>query len=170
MQRKFILKCVLVGLLYCFQHFNLQAQFNMAAGIRIGGTNGLTVKHFYKPEFAVEGILGTFGNGFSLTALIEKYQPVYEAPGLFVYYGGGAHLAIYNGSNTYHSNFGREVDYRKGNDVGFGINGVVGLAYRLPNNIPIAFSLELKPFIEVGSAGYVSVAPDPAIGIQFIIR
>ncbi len=148
---------------------SVYAQYNTAFGIRLGGTSGLTIKHFYKPATAVEGIVGTFGNGFSLTALLEKHLPVYEAPGLTFYYGGGLHVAFYNGRYARNS-FGRDIDYRSGNDAGIGINGIVGLEYRLPDNIPIAFSIDLKPFIEFGSNGYVAVAADPSIGIKFILR
>lgn len=139
-------------------------------GIRIGGTSGATVKYFYKANTAVEGIVGAFGNGFSITGLIERQQPFEGAEGLYIYYGGGAHLAFYNGKNINSSHFGREVDYRSGNDMGIGVNLIVGLEYRLPEGIPIAISVDLKPFIEVGTGGYVSAAPDPSIGIKFILH
>ena len=161
---------VLFIILTLLVRHDAHAQYTTALGVRIGGTSGIAAKFFYKTDMAAEAIIGTFGNGFSVTALMEKYAPIYNAEGLYVYYGGGAHLAFYNGKGSYYSNFGREVDYRRNNDVGFGINGIIGLEYRLPENIPIAFSLDLKPFVEVGSGGYVSVAPDPSIGIKFIIR
>ena len=150
--------------------FKSLGQYKTAIGIRIGGTTGVIAKHFYKPELATAGILGAFGNGVSLTGLIEKYQPVYNATGLHVFYGGGLHLAFYNGKDRRYGNFGREIDYRNNNDVGFGINGIVGLEYKLPNNIPILVNIDLKPFVEVGSGGYVSVAPDPSIGIKIILK
>lgn len=153
-----------------FVNCNLYAQRNVAVGVRIGGTTGVSVKYFFKPDVALEGILGTFGNGTSLTGLLEKHQPVYDTPGLFVYYGGGAHLAFYNGRSRYYSNFGHEVDYYKNNNVGLGINGIVGLEYRFPANIPISVTFDLKPFIEFGSGGYVSGAIDPSVGLRFTIR
>jgi hypothetical protein len=150
--------------------FKAHAQYTTGIGLRIGGTSGLDVKYFYRPTKAFEGIVGTFGNGISFTGLIEKYSPVYNAPGLYVYYGGGAHLAFYDGKSRYYSYFGREVNYYKNNDVGLGINGIIGIEYRLPEDIPIAFSVDLKPFIELGTGGYVTFAPDPSFGIKFIIR
>lgn len=148
----------------------LPAKGTTELGIRIGGTSGATIKYFHKNNTAIEGIIGAFGNGFSITGLLERQQPFEGAEGLYIYYGGGAHLAFYNGRGMNSSHFGREVDYRTGNDVGIGVNLIVGLEYRLPENIPIAISLDLKPFIEVGSGGYVSAAPDPSIGIKFILR
>jgi hypothetical protein len=169
--RSLLLCCIIQSIiLTCLISHDLQAQYNSSIGIRIGGTSGVTAKYFYKPTNAIEGIIGTFGNGFSLTGLMEKYTPVYNASGLYVYYGGGAHIAFYNGKDYNNSYFGREIDYHRNNGVGFGINGIVGLEYRLPEDIPIAISLDLKPFIEMGSGGYVSFAPDPSIGIKFVFR
>ncbi len=146
------------------------AQYGLAAGIRIGGTSGIDAKYFYRSDMAVEGLVGTFGNGFSVTGLLEKSIPIYNTEGLYVYYGGGVHLAFYNGKHSNYSNFGHEVDYYPNNDVGFGVNGIVGIEYRLPENIPIAFSVDLKPFVELGTGGHVAVAPDPSLGVRFIIR
>lgn len=139
-------------------------------GLRLGGTTGVTFKTFYRSSQAFEGILGTFGNGFSLTGLIEKYQPVYNAEGLRVYYGGGMHLAIYDGRNSTYSYIGHEVEYYNQNDFGLGVNGIIGLEYRLPENVPLAVSLDMKPFLEFGSGGYVVGGMDPSIGVKFFIR
>ena len=162
---------IILGIILMFLFTsNLHAQYDLAVGIRIGGTSGVAGKYFFKPDMAVEGIIGTFGNGFSITGLLEKSIPFDNAKGLSLYYGAGVHTAFYNGRNSTYSNFGREVDYRPNNDVGFGVNGIVGLEYRLPQNIPIAFTIDLKPFVEIGSSGYVAVAPDPSIGVKFIIK
>jgi len=143
--------------------------YKTALGIRIGGTSGATVKHFFKPATAIEGILGTFGNGFSVTGLVEKNAQAFDVQGLNWYYGGGAHVAFYNGRDHYWVE-GRHVRYRDDSDIGIGINGIIGLEYMLPDNIPVAFSLDLKPFIEIDSDGDVGVAPDLALGIKFLIR
>ena len=151
----------------------LHAQYTVASGMRTGGTSGVTAKYIYKPGAAVEGILGSFGNGYSLTGLIEKYAPIYYVRGLYAYHGGGIHLALYSGSDPYYRYdryLGREVAYRKNSDMGFGINGIFGMEYRMPHNIPLAFSVDMKPFVEMGSGGRLSVAPDPSIGVKFIIR
>jgi hypothetical protein len=143
--------------------------YNTALGVRIGGTSGITVKNFFRTATAFEGILGVFGNGFSITGLIEKNAQAFDVQGLSWYYGGGAHIAFYNG-NRYYNVYGRDITYRDNHDVGIGINGIIGLEYMLPDNIPVAFSLDLKPFIEIDSDGDVAVAPDLALGIKFLIR
>jgi hypothetical protein len=143
--------------------------YKTALGIRVGGTSGADIKHFFRPATAVEGILGVFGDGFSITGLVEKNAQAFDVEGLNWYYGGGAHIAFYNGNRNY-GYFGRDIHYRDSNDVGIGINGIIGLEYILPDNIPVAFSLDLKPFIEIDSDGDVGVAPDLALGIKFLIR
>ena len=151
----------------------LSAQYTAAIGMRTGGTRGVTAKYFYKPAVAADGILGTFENGFSLTALIEKYDPIYVVRGLYGYYGAGTHLAIYNGNSRYdryYNYIGRDVASRKANELGFGINIIFGVEYRMPYGIPLIFTVDMKPFVEVGTGGHVSVAPDPSVGIKFMIR
>jgi hypothetical protein len=146
-----------------------QRPYNTALGVRIGGTSGVSIKHFYSQHNAFEGLIGTFGNGFSLTGLVEKHATAFDVIGLNWYYGGGAHLAFYNGNNYYRVG-GREVHDRDSQDVGVGINGIVGLEYALPDNIPVAFSFDFKPFVEIDGDGDVAVAPDLALGIKFLIR
>ncbi|HEY5822887.1 MAG TPA: hypothetical protein VIT44_00885 [Cyclobacteriaceae bacterium] len=146
------------------------AQYQTAIGLRVGGTSGITVKHQFKDKFYGEAILGAFINGFSITGLAEKMAPVVNAEGLYFYYGGGAHVAVYNNREIYYSRFGREVKYHDNNDVALGIDVIGGLEYKFPNDIPIAISMDVKPFIEIGSGGYVGAAFDPAIGLKFTLR
>jgi hypothetical protein len=143
--------------------------YKTALGIRLGGTSGVDVKHFFRPATAFEGIVGTFGNGFSLTGMIEKNAQAFDVEGLNWYYGGGAHVAFYNGNRNY-GFAGRDIHYRDSHDVGFGVDGIIGLEYYLPDDIPVAFSLDLKPFVEIDSDGDVGVAPDLALGIKFLIK
>jgi hypothetical protein len=142
--------------------------YTTAIGLRVGGTTGFTVKHAINPTTAVEGIVGGFSNGFSITGLVEHHTRAFDERNFNWYYGGGAHLAVYNGGR--YNRFGREVDYDSRSDIGIGINGIVGLEYRMPDNVPIAFSVDLKPFIEFTSGGNVGFALDPSIGIKFILR
>src|ERR1041385_4347585 len=146
--------CVAVGLIMLLFTGKVQAQYTTAVGLRVGGTTGIDGKFFTKQSKAVEGIVGWFGNGSSLTVLIEKYSPVDNAKGLYVYYGGGPHIAFYNGSSGRYSYFGRDVSYNRNNALGIGINGIVGFEYRMPE-VPIAFSADLKPFVELGTGGNI---------------
>jgi hypothetical protein len=147
-----------------------QRAYETAIGARLGGTSGFTIKHTFKPTLTFEGIVGGFANGFSLTGLVEKNLPAFNEKGLSWYYGGGGHLSAYNGRQMYYNRFGREVDYRERNDIGFGVNGIIGLEYRLPDNVPVAFSVDLKPFIEFTAYGRVGMAMDPSVGVKYIIK
>ncbi len=164
--RNFLFLSVVVILFTCQ---DLHAQGPTSVGVRFGGTTGITVKHFYQPNTAVEGLVGSFGNGFSLTALLEKHQAVYNAPGLHVYYGGGMHLAFYNGQGSERGFIGHEVPYHRNNDAGLGIDGIIGIEYRLPENVPLTISFNFKPFLEFGSGGYMTGGMDPGIGISYTI-
>lgn len=177
MKNKMMLKPVLLTVLlmmattFSFAQYTyaFQRPYKTALGVRVGGTSGVSIKHFYSNSMAFEGLIGTFGNGFSLTGLVEKHQNAFEVEGLNWYYGAGAHLAFYNG-NQYYKVGGREVHDRDYQDVAVGINGIIGLEYTLPDDIPVAFSLDFKPFVEIDNDGDVGVAPDLALGIKFLIK
>lgn len=144
-----------------------QKSYNTAIGLRAGGTSGLTVKQFIGSSHAIEGIIGFWPNAFSITATYQKYTSSGSVTGLNWYYGGGAHVAIET-DPTYHydKNRGRWYYYRYHDEgVGIGIDGIIGLEYKIPA-IPFAISLDLKPFLEVGSYGGVFAALDPGLGIK----
>lgn len=142
-----------------------QSNYKTAIGVRAGGTSGLTVKHFTSSSTALEGIVGIWPYGFSLTGLYEKHANA-GVSGLNWYYGGGAHIAAHNGYYHYrpHPVYYERRYYRSG-DVGLGVDGIVGLEYKIPP-IPIAISLDLKPFIEVTTRGNAFFSLDPGLGIK----
>src|SRR5688572_18023881 len=141
--------------------------YHNALGIRVGGTNAITFKHFYRNQMAWEGQLGIFGNGSSLTGLVMQHGPAFNTSGLRYYAGGGAHVAFYNGrTNTWP---GRDIRYCDTRSIALGINGIVGLEYAL-RDATFAFSIDLKPFVEMGPGGNVGFSPDPSIGIKFTFR
>lgn len=143
--------------------------YNTALGLRFGGTTGFDIKHNYGTNSAFEGIVGFFDNGLSLTFLWEKHPQAFDVRGLHWYYGAGPHVAFYNDND---GRFGwggsRQLEDRDGGDVGIGINAIIGLEYVFPDNVPIAISIDLKPFIEFSTEGKVGAAPDPGLGIKFL--
>lgn len=146
---------------------NAQSNYNTAIGLRAGETSGLTVKQFVGSETAFEGILGAWRYGISATLLYEKYRST-TVSNLNWYYGGGGHVAF---ENRYYDRYyyynGRYyvADYYANGGMGLGIDGVLGLEYKIPN-APIAFSLDLKPFIEFNTHGGVWTAIDPGLGVK----
>ncbi|MES2800625.1 MAG: hypothetical protein V4638_11455 [Bacteroidota bacterium] len=146
---------------------NAQLNYKTAIGLRGGETSGLTIKQGIGGASAIEGIIGFQGHGLSLTVLYEKYQGTGLA-GLNWYFGGGAHATFfkyyysrkhYFRDDHYHSNY-----YYDGG-FGIGLDGVIGLEYKIPK-APIAFSLDLKPYVEINSHGNLWTSLDPGLGIK----
>lgn len=136
--------------------------YRTAIGIRAIGTSGLTIKHFTYSGKAIEGILGFWPNAFSATALLEKHVNAFDEPGLNWYYGLGGHLAS-------HSEWveGQPLGYNRtrGGNLGLGVDGIFGIEYKI-HEIPIAISMDVKPFIEVSTNGNAFLALDPGLGIK----
>lgn len=148
--------------------FPASAQYRTALGARLGGTSGFTIKQTIWKPIRGELIAGTFENGFSITALLESQTSLAGSKSFFLYYGAGPHVAFYNGEDVLSSNFGRNVKYESDNDVAIGINLVAGVEYKIPR-VPFVLSADIKPFMEFGTGGFVVFAPDPSVGLKFII-
>jgi len=69
---------------------NLHAQYALAAGIRLGGTSGVSGKYFYKPDMAVEGIVGVLLVFSSLIIPVLATQHAPPRRRLFIAYNLGA--------------------------------------------------------------------------------
>ncbi len=140
---------------------SLDSDYKYALGLRAGGPSGITFKINTRNSNSVEFIAGFWYEFLSLTALFEKNAPAFDVDGMNWYYGGGGHLSFFSG--------GRHDDrwyYRRGEGYAIGIDGIVGLEYKIPP-IPFAVSLDLKPFLEVDRDGDVHFGIDPGLGIKF---
>jgi hypothetical protein len=137
--------------------------YQNAIGLRAGPTSGLTFKHFMGNN-AIEGILGFWHSGFSLTGLYEVHASA-GVPGLKWYYGGGGHIAA-QPSNYYYRTYRNDYYYRyRDQGVAIGVDGIVGLEYKI-KPIPFAISLDIKPLIEINNHGDVFTGLDPGLGIK----
>lgn len=144
------------------------AQYNYAIGLRSGGTSGITLKKNYG-NTAIEGIVGFWHDGLSVTGLWEHNQMAFNAPGLNWVYGVGGHVAFYGDHFDAHSGpswYGHPNDVGDG-ALGLGIDGTVGLEYKIPE-VPIAFGINFKPYLEIITDGGVVFSPDPGIGIKVV--
>ena len=149
--------------------FTLSAQeYKNAVGVRFGGTSGLTYKHSYAQSSAIEGILGFFDNGISVTGLWERHPQAFNVERLHWYYGGGLHLAFYDEQARFGWDEVRDIPDRDDNDIGIGVDGIAGLEYKFISGFPLAVSLGIKPFVEFDTDGDVGVALDPGIGIKVL--
>ncbi len=156
---------VLLFLLFSFGG-TVNAQYNFAVGVRSGGTSGITLKNNFSHS-AVEGLIGFWDDGISVTALIEKRKMAFGVPNLQWYYGVGGHISVYgkdfNGK-------GGPAWYRhplsdSDGEIGFGADGVVGFGYKIPK-IPLAVSIDLKPNIEVVKGSDILYWIDPGVGLK----
>lgn len=158
-------RTLLFALMFSFS-IAAMAQYDYAIGVRSGGTSGITLKKNYGPS-AVEGIIGFWHDGVSVTGLWEKNRMAFGEPGLNWIYGVGGHVSIYG--NDFDGRGGpawyNHPHHADDGDLGLGIDGVVGLEYKIPE-APIAFGIDFKPFLEVVTEGGVLFSIDPGIGIK----
>lgn len=141
-----------------------------AVGIRFGTTTGLTFKHRFTPENAVELILGTHPHAFGITGLYERYV-LTNVEGLNLYFGGGAHISRGYRSTwgyTYNESKNQYYYYERNYNYGpiVGVDAIGGIEYRL-QNVPVAFSFDLKPYAEFYRAYRPAYRWDPGLGIKF---
>ena len=106
--------------------------YRTAFGARLGYVSGFTLKHFFAPASAFEGILSAGPRYFQLTGLYEYQQPLPGAPGLDWFVGLGAHIG-----NVYYKN-------HPGDRLFIGGDLIAGLEYTFPT-APFAISLDWKP-------------------------
>ncbi len=137
---------VMVGLI---SMLNLNAQeYQTALGVRGGFYNGLSIKHFVSSANAVEGVIATHYRGLMIAGMYQMHAPAFEAPGLYWYYGGGAHLGFYD------RNYSPWYNNETGNFSVLGLMGVVGLEYKI-EEIPITIGVDVAPaFNIIGHTGF----------------
>ncbi len=155
MKKLFLILVLLsTGISYSFSQ-----DYSTAAGIRGGFFNGFTVKHFLNESAAAEGILSFRYRGIRITGLYEIHQEAFQEERLKFYYGGGAHVAFYNGYNS------RWTGSRSNTAV-IGIDGIVGLEYTL-SEFPINLGLDWKPYFNL--VGYTGFGGDGgALSIRYV--
>lgn len=158
-------------LMACIQ-LKAQGGYNTGLGFRLSGvTSGISVKHFTGSSTALEGILGFRYRSWILTGLFEKHQAFPNAEGLSWFYGGGAHVGLYDDGYRYYYYKVRGNKYVIADDdrkerVALGADFILGLEYKF-KNAPITIGLDAKPFIDFVPAfsGYW----DAALSFRFTL-
>lgn len=112
------------------------SSYTTALGVKVY-PGSISVKHFYEQNKAVEGLLYLWNYGVRATGLYEIHGDINGAPGLKWYLGPGAHIGFWN--NTW-----KEVFPTRENGISLGIDGVIGLDYKI-NGAPINISLDWQP-------------------------
>jgi hypothetical protein len=143
--------------------------FKNALGLRVGGTSGLSYKHWFSRYQAAEVIAGRTHYAYGITGLYERFVPT-TATGLSVFFGGGAHFGKAFAGRYLMGENGRVLDYSGGagySDPFVGVDGIIGLEY-LFGELPLSASAELKPCAEFGRwQGSRIVRLDPGLGLRF---
>jgi hypothetical protein len=123
----------------------LRQGYATAIGVKVWDGGGITIKHFVRPNIAVEGIGYFWNRGARIVGLYQFHYDIAGAPGLKWYIGPGAHVGFYN--NSYYNN-----NYPNGDGSGsyVGIDGVLGLDYKF-DGIPLNISLDWQPSFEFGT-------------------
>jgi hypothetical protein len=142
--------------------FSAKSQdYKTAFGLRGGFSNGLTIKHFLSGTNAIEGILTTRWGGFNITGLFEVHKAL-PTEGLYWYFGGGAHLGVWDGSNGNPWIGGGQTTSV------IGVDGVVGMEYTFVD-IPLNLGVDWKPALNLlGHSGLW--ADNFAISVRYTIK
>ena len=124
-----------------------QSPYSTAGGVRLGFSNGITVKHFLSETMAIEGILSSRWRGFQITGLAEFGHHALSTAGLDFYYGAGAHIGFYNGYDGHPWG-------KKGESYSvLGVDGIIGIEYTF--DFPLNISLDYKPSFNIlGYSGF----------------
>lgn len=132
------MKKILLLAIIALSGLSMKAQdYDLGIGVRLGKTNGLAAKYFFKPEKAIEGILHTSDGVYLITGLVEVQKPFHSntlsITSLSWYWGIGGHAGYWSDTNQNQS------------FPTAGVNGVFGLEY-LFIGAPFAVSADIMPF------------------------
>lgn len=159
-----------VGKLCCFLLIHIlsmtvakaQNEYKTALGVRINGGAGITVRHNLNKDNSLEGILYTRWGGFMVTGLYQVNYPVFTEPGFRLYFGGGAHMGVWNGRAQ------PWWDDDKGTHGAIGVDGQLGLEYTF-DKVPLNLSLDWKPaFNIIGVTNFW--AEDLGLSVRYAIK
>lgn len=133
--------------------------YQTGVGLRAGFSNGLTIKHFVSEKAAFEGLLSTRWRGIDITGLYEIHNVAFEVDRLNWYYGFGAHIGFWDGSNASWGTPGTAYTV-------IGIDGILGIEYNF-SEAPINIGIDWKPAFNL--VGYSGFWPDGgALSIRYI--
>jgi hypothetical protein len=110
--------------------------YQTALGIKVWDGAGITFKTFVAPNKAMEVIGYFWKQGTRITGLYEIHGNIEGAAGLKWYIGPGIHVGFY-GDKYYNGN----------NRAVAGVDGVLGLDYKI-RNAPINLSIDWQPSFE----------------------
>lgn len=116
--------------------------YHTGLGLRASTSPGISVKHFFTTNMAGEGILAVRWGGFNATGLAEWHLSVFDTEGFYFFYGGGAHLGVWDSGKDYYGST------EGGTNLFLGVDGIIGLEYAFLD-IPLSISLDWKPGMNI---------------------
>lgn len=122
---------------------SLGKSYTTALGVKFGDGGAISLKHFVKPNAALEGLGYFWRYGSRITGLYEFHGDINGAPGLKWYVGPGAHIGFWN--TRWKDRYGYTYS-----GTYAGIDGVLGLDYKF-NKAPINMSLDWQPSWNFGT-------------------
>lgn len=129
-----------------FSTASFAQNYKTGVGVRLGPSNGLSVKHFISSDAAIEGLLATRWGGFHIVGLYEKHQWIFNDPNLSFYYGGGGHVGVWDKNHRGPDWF--FDDYYDDDFIAVGVDGIVGIEYTF-KEVPFNVSLDYKPAFNI---------------------
>lgn len=140
---------------------SLKAQYGTGIGARLGPYLGLTLKHNFDSNSALEGILEARYRGVFITGLYEYHIPIDAVDGLRVYVGGGAHIGYWTESrgNTIYGPVGRGAF--------IGVDAILGIEYTF-DAAPINISLDYKPAYNFSNNSNGAGYDNGALSIRYV--
>jgi len=140
-------------------------EYDASIGVRAGLNPGITGKIFlarhsvFKTMGAFEGIAAARFKGAAFTVLYEFHKEVFDTRGLYLYFGGGIHVAYWDSDEVFW-----ETD-NLGLNTYAGIDGIIGLEY-VVQDFPVTFGMDWKPTINIirDTAGLID---DIAVSVRY---
>lgn len=107
--------------------------YSWGIGGRIGADYGFTVKK-YMGSYALDFMGIVHNDGFQVSGLYEWEAGL--GHDFTLYYGCGASTGVWNDDND-------------ASDFGLAFDGIIGVEWKLPKDIPFTLSLDWKPSFEL---------------------
>jgi hypothetical protein len=157
-------RLIIILLIECLSCNIFAQDYNTAIGVRVSIAMGLTVKHNFNENNAIEGTIASRWGGFLITGLYEYTRP-FNVEGLNWYYGIGAHFAHWDSKKSDFPewwNTGHNGAYTV-----IGGDGILGIEYTF-DSFPMNVSLDWKPVFNF--FGYSGLWADMvALSIRYTI-
>jgi len=153
---------ILLALLISNSSIKAQVDYRTAMGVKFY-PGAFSIKHFVTEKNAVEGLVYLWQYGSRITGLYEFHRPL---PGLGLenlnwYVGVGGHVAFWN-------NRWEKFYPDRSNSIGIGVDGVIGLDWKIPGS-PINLSLDWQPSINLVGYQYGEFGWG-GVGIRYVLK